>query len=52
MRDNSFTIFKRHAIGAAKDLLYGDDVVAKIKKADTEEEITRIMKTARNKQNE
>ena len=52
MIDSGFSIFKRQSIRAAKDLLYGDEVVAKIKKAKTEEEITRIMNTARNRRNE
>lgn len=43
------TDYKVLAIGAARELGYGEDVVAKIKKASTEEEITRIMHDARNK---
>ena len=39
--------YKRKATTAAKDLLYGDDVLAGINKATTVNEIVRIMKKAR-----
>lgn len=39
--------YKRQAIKAAKDLLYGNKVIKKIKKAKTEGEIDRIMRAAR-----
>lgn len=39
--------YKRHAIRAAKDLCYGEATIEKLKKAKTESEIERIMRTAR-----
>ena len=39
--------YKIQAIKAAKDLLYGDKVIEKIKKAKTEGESDRIMRAAR-----
>lgn len=42
-------IYRPHAIEAAKDLYYGEDVINKIKAAKTVGEIERIMKTARHK---
>lgn len=45
--DNVVSQYKRQAIKAAKNLLYGDKVIEKIKNAKTEGEIDRIMKAAR-----
>lgn len=39
--------YKRHAISIAKDLLYPSEVIEKLKEAYTENEICRIMTTAR-----
>ena len=38
---------KRNAMKISKELLYDDDVLARIRKANTENEIVRIMLTAR-----
>ena len=38
---------KRNAIKISQELLYDDDVLARIRKANTENEIVRIMLTAR-----
>lgn len=43
----SGTSYKKHAIKAAKNLLYGTDVIESLENAKTDAEITRIMKTAR-----
>jgi hypothetical protein len=40
--------YRRHALKAAHELCYGDEVKAKLKDAKSEDEISRIMKTARN----
>jgi len=40
--------YKRWAIRAAKELCYGKKVVDKLKKATSDNEITRIMYSARN----
>ena len=40
--------YKRWAIRAAKELHYGKKVVDKLKKATSDDEITRIMYSARN----
>jgi predicted fused transcriptional regulator/phosphomethylpyrimidine kinase len=40
--------YKRRAIRAAKELGYGKKVVDKLKKATSDNEITRIMYSARN----
>ncbi len=40
--------YKRWAIRAAKELCYGEKVVDKLKKATSDNEITRIMYSARN----
>lgn len=40
--------YKRWAIRAAKELRYGKKVVDKLKKATSDNEITRIMYSARN----
>ena len=40
--------YKRRAIRAAKELRYGKKVVDKLKKATSDNEITRIMYSARN----
>lgn len=42
-------VFRKQAIKAAKDLLYGEEVIKALKNAKTESEIDRIMKTARKK---
>lgn len=39
--------YKSKAIKAAKDLLYGEEVINRIENAKCDEEITRIMKTER-----
>lgn len=39
--------YKRFAIKAAKELYYPDAVIAKLKEAQTESEISRIMRNAR-----
>lgn len=39
--------FKNQAVKAAKDLLYGDEVVKQLEAAKTIAEMDRIMKTAR-----
>lgn len=39
--------YKRKAISAAKDFRYGDDVLLKLKSANTEAEIAHIMASAR-----
>lgn len=41
--------YKPSAIRAAKDLGYGDEVVRKIRAAKTDDEIERIMVSARHK---
>ena len=45
--DNVVSQYKRQAVKAAKDFKYGDEVVEKLKKAKTEDEIDRIIKAAR-----
>ena len=47
--DASFKTYQEDAIQAAKELMYGDKVIARLKKAKTEADICRIMATARNK---
>ena len=42
-----FWQYKRKMMQAARDLLYGEDVVAQIEQAETDDEITKIMRTAR-----
>ena len=39
--------YKRQALCAAKDLCYPESVILRLKSAETEGEIERIMKTAR-----
>ena len=39
--------YKRTAIATAKDLFYPQSVILRLQSATTESEITRIMKTAR-----
>jgi hypothetical protein len=39
--------YKRSAIRAAKELHYGKEVINKLKKASSDDEITRIMLSAR-----
>lgn len=40
--------YKRSAIRAAKELCYSKEVIEKLKKATSDNEITRIMVSARN----
>lgn len=42
-----FTVYKKQALNAAKQLNYKEDVIKKIKNAATEYEICRILTTAR-----
>ena len=39
--------YKRHAIKAAKELFYSNDIISRLRLATTESEIERIMVTAR-----
>lgn len=39
--------YRHNAIKAARELLYGEDIIVRLKQATTETEICRIMKTAR-----
>lgn len=39
--------YKKEALKAAKELCYGDEIKKKIKEAKTDEEIERIMASAR-----
>jgi len=39
--------YKKQALRAAKDFRYGSDVIEKIKRAKSDNEISRIMTTAR-----
>lgn len=48
--EDSFSYTQKHAIRAAKDLYYGDEVIAKLKAAKTEGEIERIMRDTRHSQ--
>lgn len=41
--------YKSSAIRAAKDLLYGDDIINQIKAAKSDIEVEKIMYTARNR---
>ena len=41
--------YKRQAISAAKQLCYPDYIITKLRSAQTENEICRIMSTARNR---
>ena len=41
--------YKRQAIATAKDLFYPQSVILRLQSAETESEIARIMKTAREK---
>ena len=43
-----FKAYKENAIQAAKELMYGDKVIARLENAKTEADICRIMATARN----
>ena len=47
--DNASRKFKLEAIKAAKDLNYGKTVIAQIKAAKTDEEVSRIMCLTRNR---
>lgn len=42
-----FWQYKNKMIRAAKDLLYSDDVIERIKNAETDKEISNIMRNAR-----
>ena len=44
--------YKRQAIRTAKDLFYPQSVILRLQSAETESEIARIMKTAREKMEE
>lgn len=44
-----FKTYQEDAIQAAEELMYGDKVIERLKKATTEGEVCRIMATARNK---
>lgn len=44
-----FKTYQEDAIQAAEELMYGDKVIERLKKATTEGEVCRIMVTARNK---
>lgn len=48
--DDDEVTYKKQALKAAKELYYGQTVIRKIKKAETDREITRIMVTARQAQ--
>lgn len=50
-KEPNIKFLRADAIRTAKDLCYGDDVIAKLKVAETENEITRIMISARKKEN-
>lgn len=43
-----FKTYQEDAIQAAEELIYGDKVIERLKKAKTEADICRIMATARN----
>lgn len=43
-----FKVYQEDAIQAAEELMYGDKVIARLEKAQTEADICRIMATARN----
>ena len=45
--DREFIAFKRNAIKAAKDLLYGEKVIRQIETATTISEIDKIMRNTR-----
>lgn len=45
--ESEVKLFKRQAIKAAKDLLYGNEVVKQLEAAKTIAEMDRIIKTAR-----
>lgn len=47
--DTPFKTYQGDAIQAAEELMYGDKVIERLKKATTEGEVCRIMATARNK---
>ena len=49
--DTPFKAYQEDAIQAAEELMYGDKVIARLKKAKTEADICRIMATARNEKN-
>lgn len=44
---NDVRAYRRGALKAAKELCYGDEVIRRIKNAKTSDEISRIMRTAR-----
>lgn len=45
--NEAYLYYQYRAVRAAKDLLYGRDVIEQLKNAKTTNEIGRIMKTAR-----
>ena len=45
--NEAYLYYQRFAVRAAKDLLYGRDVIKQLQNAKTTNEIGRIMKTAR-----
>lgn len=46
--DAPFKTYQEDAIQAAEELMYGDKVIERLKKAKNEADICRIMATARN----
>lgn len=42
--------YKAHAISVARQLFYGDDIIDEIKKATTENEVTRALRHGRLKE--
>ena len=46
--DTPFKAYQEDAIQAAEELMYGDKVIERLKKAKIEADICRIMATARN----
>ena len=46
--NTSFKTYQEDAIQAAKELMYGNKVIARLENAKTEADICRIMATARN----
>ena len=49
MSRNEGKAYKREAIKVAEDLMYGSEVIEKIKAAKDSDEVSRIMATARQK---
>ena len=50
--DTLFKAYQEDAIQAAEELMYGNKVIERLKKAKTEADICRIMATARNEKSE